>query len=745
MQKERNKTNLLKIMLVSFALILVASIIGITFAWFTDKKNYNGELSFGSVELDVSGGVDNTQKTLKFDVTRPIGSYTTGGNIMPGDTVKINFNVGLKSTSEPAYYLAFLHDTSGSFEDACYYSDGTTIHTLDGTTKIVGAVTSTTPHSFTIPATISEDFTGQGQITTVKLNIYAIQQANLSKEEAYDKLFENHYTNEGVQLNSVASFKTQLGGEDAFKTYTKIGFYKTDNFDSTGYTLDSTLTTTANNNLKAIDNGKNLIQIYKNSTDIAMVSDKKILAPKDCTNLFNKANVAKTIDLTNLDTSRTLKLQAMFNMVVGGTPKTELTNIIGLESLDTSNVTTIQGMFQACIKLQSLSGIENWNTSNVENMGVLFNACYALRTLDLSTWNTSKVTNMKQMFTNCRELTTLNLSNFNTSNVTNMVGMFAQCYKLTSLDVSNFNTSKATTFDRMFYKCNQLASLNITNFDTSSVTNMQYMFYGLGLKSSASEVNIIGLSNWNTENVTDMNEMFGNGENQTGSGKLTNSTLAGISNWDVSNVKDMTCMFYGQGTNLTTLDLSKWKPSKCESFNHMFADCKKLTTMIMTNWDTQSLLTCYNMFNDCAALTSVGDISHWNTANLYDAGAMFTRCASLTGKMDLSGWNTTNLRGLEDTFIGCTGLTEIDLSGWDISKVVGNITDAIVLAEWPNAGTKIGGSIYYEYSGKDHNALWRLFQDCTSLTKIYVGAGWDTTKHDSTTFTNCGVSEVTVK
>lgn len=718
MQKKRNKTNNFKILIAVFALIIVASIIGVTFAWFTDKKSYNGDLTFGTIELEITGkNVKNETKTLEFDVSRTNGTYTQGGKVMPGDVVEMKFNVGLSKTSEPAYYLVFLSDASGSFEDACYYSDGTTMHALDGTTKNVGAVSSSSSHSFTIPATISEDFTGKGSVANIKLNIYAIQQANLSEEEAYDKLFEKHYSNEGVQLKSSADFQTSLGGSSAVATYTKVGFYKTSDFDSTGYTLDNTLTTSMNSNLKALDANKDLIQVYKNSNDVAVVSENKILAPKNCENLFNNYAKATTIDVSNLDTSKTTSMKKMFNAVYGGAPKTALTSIVGLDKLDTSNVTTMYIMFQACTKLISVDGIENFNTSNVTDMKGMFNSCYALKTLDLSGWDTSKVTDMRQMFMNCKALTTLDISNFNTNNVTDMSYMFNQCLSLTTLDVSSFNTS--------------------------NVTDMKRMFYSLGLKSSSSEVNIIGLSNFDTSKVTDMNAMFANGEDFTGSGKLTNNTLAGISNWNVGNVENMTTMFYGQGTNLTTLDLSKWKPSKCKSFNHMFADCFKLISMDMTNWDTQSVRTVFNMFNDCKALTSVGDISHWNTQSLYDVGQMFTRCTSLTGKMNLSGWNTSNVRDMVGTFEGCTGLTEIDLSGWNNVNVIAGITEAMTKT-WPDYNSS--SNIYYAWSS-EADACENMFKDCSGLTKIYVGSNWDTSKYNnSTTFTGtCSISEVTVK
>ena len=54
----------------------------------------------------------------------------------------------------------------------------------------------------------------------------------------------------------------------------------------------------------------------------------------------------------------------------------------------------------------------------------------------------------------------------------------------------------------MFYKCELLNNIDLSNFNTNNVTNMSWMFYG------CSSLNSINLSNFNTNNVTDMNGMF---------------------------------------------------------------------------------------------------------------------------------------------------------------------------------------------------------------------------------------------
>ena len=55
--------------------------------------------------------------------------------------------------------------------------------------------------------------------------------------------------------------------------------------------------------------------------------------------------------------------------------------------------------------------------------------------------------------------------------------MFFCCESLTNLNLSNFNTQNVTNMKYMFYYCFLLTNLNLSNFNTQNVTNIQGMFY----------------------------------------------------------------------------------------------------------------------------------------------------------------------------------------------------------------------------------------------------------------------------
>ena len=53
--------------------------------------------------------------------------------------------------------------------------------------------------------------------------------------------------------------------------------------------------------------------------------------------------------------------------------------------------------------------------------------------------------------------------------------MFCLCNKLLSIDLSNFNTQNVTNMRNMFYDCNSLICLDLSNFNTQNVINMRYI------------------------------------------------------------------------------------------------------------------------------------------------------------------------------------------------------------------------------------------------------------------------------
>ena len=54
--------------------------------------------------------------------------------------------------------------------------------------------------------------------------------------------------------------------------------------------------------------------------------------------------------------------------------------------------------------------------------------------------------------------------------------MFSHCESLTNINLSNFNTQNVTNMSYMFADCKSLKNINLSNFNTQNVTNMSRMF-----------------------------------------------------------------------------------------------------------------------------------------------------------------------------------------------------------------------------------------------------------------------------
>lgn len=186
MKKTKKLSKINAILIVAISIMLI-SIFSVTMAYFTDSRTYTGSLTFGDIQLYVT---NSDSAEMVSGGTIPF-TYSNTSNLMPGDTVTINFNVALKSSdngSEPAYYLVKLSDTKNVFGgDAYYYYNGSSVVKSTSENHGVGVLDNTTDkHTFELKAEIATDFSETSVKTDVTLKIYAVQQANVSTYDSED-------------------------------------------------------------------------------------------------------------------------------------------------------------------------------------------------------------------------------------------------------------------------------------------------------------------------------------------------------------------------------------------------------------------------------------------------------------------------------------------------------------------------------------------------------------------------------
>jgi surface protein len=116
------------------------------------------------------------------------------------------------------------------------------------------------------------------------------------------------------------------------------------------------------------------------------------------------------------------------------------------------------------------------------------------------------------------------------------------------------------------------------------------------------------------------------------------------------------------------------------------------------------------MFYYCPGLTTL-DLSGLDTSKVTDMSYMFYGCFGLT-TLDLSGFDTSNVTDMRIMFYGCSGLTTLDLSGFDTSNVT---------------------------------YMREMFCGDKHLTTIYIGDKWKTVSSHDDMFSGCGTSTLTHK
>ena len=381
-----------------------------------------------------------------------------------------------------------------------------------------------------------------------------------------------------------------------------------------------------------------------------------------------------------------------------------LETIQGLEYLNTTNVTDMSGMFNHCVRLTSLD-VTHFNTEKVTNMSQMFNGCACLASLDVTNFNTANVSNMEYMFCDGSNLKAIYASDkFVTNAVTKSSGMFAGCESLSGdIDWTSGNATDKTyakldggyfrekgvadrpwvkyadgtlTFlygykrtvdvNRNEYELNsgenspawKAKSGNITQvvFD-ASFANARPTTCFKWFSSFSKLTQVKGVENLNTENVTNMGNMF------AGCSSLASLD---VTHFNTANVTNMNSMFY-LCSSLTSLDVTHFNTEKVTDMCNMFGDCNELTSLDVTHFNTEKVTDMYNMFGDCWRLASL-DVTHFNTANVTNMDFMFFDCLALTS-LDVTHFNTAKVEGMSGMFAHCSSLTSLDVTHFNTEKV----------------------------------------------------------------------------
>ena len=321
--------------------------------------------------------------------------------------------------------------------------------------------------------------------------------------------------------------------------------------------------------------------------------------------------------------------------------------------------TTTSCWFCICKNLATIEGIENLNTEEVTDMSNMFMGCSALTSIDVTNFNTAKVTDMRNMFSACSALTTIYCyDNWNRGVVKESTGMFIGCTNLkgfATYDANRTDVSMANPSSGYFTR--KPVAYVVENGST-----LTFYYDAKKEARTGTGITIYGIDDKRTDD-TDIPAWAGKylKENERTTKAVFDSSFKDYR-------PTTTASWFDSCTKLETIeDIENLNTEEVTDMSDMFLACESLTSLDVSKFNTAKVTDMFNMFFYCLSLTSL-DVSKFNTANVTDMSYMFCYCTSLTA-LDLSSFNTANVTHMHSMFDGCKSLTSLDVSNFNTGKV----------------------------------------------------------------------------
>ena len=284
---------------------------------------------------------------------------------------------------------------------------------------------------------------------------------------------------------------------------------------------------------------------------------------------------------------------------------------------------------------------------------------------------------------------------FNEYALTSLKGFFQECGNLETISGLDYlNTENVTDMSDMFNNCTILPSLDLSNFNTAKVTIMYNMF------KNCKKLSSLNLSNFNTANVTNMSSIF------YGCSQLSSLNL---SNFNTAKVKYMPSMFYGCN-KLSSLTLSNFNTENVTDMSYMFSGCQKLSSLTLSNFNTAKVTNMSSMFSDCQELSSL-TLSNFNTAKVTNMSCMFYKCQKLPS-LDLSNFNTAKVKDMSSMFYGCKKLSSLTLSE---SFNTVNVTNMSTMF---NGCSQLSSLDISNFNTENVTYMYNMFENCNNLSSL---------------------------
>ena len=508
--------------------------------------------------------------------------------------------------------------------------------------------------------------------------------------DSSDKYFENL---DYIDTSNATGIRFTTNGSRTIHGLDKIANWNTSNvttLDEVFYDVDFTKTDIPD--LSNWDTSKVTTMLRAFRGTVGDMSFARNWTTDNVTNMYEIFYNCELDKLTvaNWKTDNVTTLRSAFAYSKGTTDLSDLSN------WNTSKVTDMKALFYESDH-GNISAIENWDLSSCETLELAFanNDNFGSRAFNvIKDWDVSNVSNFASIFENDTGLTEAEI-NWDFSKATNMSSMFSGCTKLTTFTGHSTWTPTAETnrMDRLFYNCNSLIDISgVRDWNTSNVTDMGYMFYRCNNLPTLAE-----LANWDVSKVGNMASMFEMSIN----GVATLYDISALANWQTSSLTNLNATFINNAKIKSVEALKDWDVSHVTTMHNLFNSCYSIESLEpLSGWTTSSLVYLSNAFMTCYGLKNLKGLENWDVSHVTTMQSTFQYCINLEDASAISNWNTAALTNYNNMFLNCRKLAVVDMGGWDLSHM-----------------THENNILTYDSNGRANQSAG-VFSGCNSLIKI---------------------------
>lgn len=225
-------------------------------------------------------------------------------------------------------------------------------------------------------------------------------------------------------------------------------------------------------------------------------------------------------------------------------------------------------------------------------------------------------------------------------------------------DINTWDVTQISNLDGIFsyyksgygYICSDLSS-SLSNWETGQVTSMNEIF----TRDTYAGIPY-GLEDWNTSNVLSMDGAF----RRTYS---TPTTGQSINAWDIGNVRSLVETFAGTG-NLHNINVSEWDTSQVTTMKELFLGVTGQYPSTISGWNTSKVLSMQGAFMSSVDGVTI-DLTAWDFGSVTDASFMFFNSEFNT---DVGNWNTGSVRTMDSMF-ETSSFNHASINAWNVGQV----------------------------------------------------------------------------